>query len=88
MNKILKLSGNLNRMLSAKLLLFIIALVAMIGLSMAACDNGTTDSGGTTGQGGSGNPGNQGGYKTYTAYDEAGNAFILVVTENDTYVLS
>jgi len=57
----------------------IIAFVALVGFSLASCSNGTTGQGGTT---------NQGGYKTYTAYDEAGNAFILVVTENDTYVLS
>jgi len=59
-----------------------IALITLIAFSMAACDNGTTDL-----DGGS-NPGNQEGYKTYTAYDEAGNAFILIVTKNDTYVLS
>jgi len=48
MNKTLRLFGSLNRIRSAKVLFLIIALVAVIGLSMAACDNGTTgsDSGG------------------------------------------
>jgi hypothetical protein len=46
----------------------IIALIALIGFSLASCNNGTTGQSGTA---------NQGGYKTYTAYDEAGNAFIL-----------
>ena len=63
---------------------------------MAGCDSGFGSGDGGTQQGGGtgtnynpgGNPSSQEGYKTYTAYDEAGNAFILVVTENETYVLS
>jgi len=60
----------------------LVALVAIITFSMAVCDSGTTK------PGGSGDTSTQEEYKTYTAYDEAGNAYILVVTGNETYVLS
>jgi len=86
MNKILKHFGSLSRMFSTKVLPLIIALVAVNGLSMMACDSGSGT--GPTTSGGASNPSNLGEYKTYTAYDEAGNAFILVVTESETYVLS
>jgi len=75
MNKNLKLFG-------------LAALAVVIAFSMAVCDSGTTNTGNTTSQGGSDNLSNQDEYKTYTAYDEAGNAFILVVSGNETYVLS
>jgi hypothetical protein len=56
---------------------FTIATMALIfALALAGCSNPTNDTS------------SQEEYKTYTAYDEAGSAFILVVTETDTYVLS
>jgi len=64
----------------------LIALVTVIVFAMAACDSGSGSSQNSS-SGGS-DTSKQEGYKTYSAYDEAGNAFILVVTENDTYVLS
>jgi uncharacterized repeat protein (TIGR02543 family) len=62
-----------------KLTITIAALALISALVLAGCSNPS---------GGGGNTSKQEGYKTYTAYDTAGNAFILVVTETDTYVLS
>jgi hypothetical protein len=49
-----------------------IALVAIIGLAMIACDNGTPSDNGT--------PGDPGPI-TYVSYDESGNRYTLVVTQ-------
>ena len=67
---------------SIKLAVFAI-ITAIVLLAFYACSSpsgGGSETGGDTSK--------QEDYTTYTAYDEDGNAFILVVTENDTYVLS
>ena len=51
-------------------------------IQLVGCDSGSNDSS----PGGSTSSNEE--YKTYTAYDEDGNAFILVITENNTYVFS
>ncbi|MDR2701466.1 MAG: hypothetical protein LBB72_03435 [Spirochaetaceae bacterium] len=55
-------------------LIGIIALAAVIGFSLATCDNGTGGGGG----GGGGNPTSA----TYTGYDSAGKAYKLVISKN------
>lgn len=63
--------------------LTIVVLVLIFALAAGGCSNSSDDGEGTNTP-----PGNQEEYKTYTAYDADGNAFILIVTGNDTYVLS
>ena len=74
-------------MRNAKKCIYEILIFSIIfGFILAACDSGSGS--GLNSSGGGSDTSNQEGYKTYTAYDEVGNAFILIVTENDTYALS
>jgi hypothetical protein len=68
-------------------LLGIIAIVAVIGFSMIACDDGGGDSNNNNnnGENGNGNNNNGGGgdsINTYISYDGDGSRYKLVVTEN------
>jgi hypothetical protein len=56
-------------------LIGIIAFAAVIGFSLATCDDGTSGGGGG---GGGGNPASA----TYTGYDSAGKAYKLVISKN------
>jgi uncharacterized repeat protein (TIGR02543 family) len=75
-------SGQTNFTLMVLLLSVCILVMGVLVFPLASCDTSATSSSGSD------NPNNQVEYKTYTAYDETGNAFILVVTESETYVLS
>jgi predicted small secreted protein len=89
MKNIVKLFGNLNRARSAKFPLLIIAIVAVIGFSMAGCDTGDGPGGGPSGVA-----------QSVTYESEASDGvYVLVITEEvsraaynakegDTYVLT